>query len=90
MNMLSNILNSGDIVEDQEDYGFTGSFFNIFLTVIDDYTKNKLMNMQLGDLRSQRNIDNLDKQSDERNQISIIDEKLSDERNQIDEYDEDR
>ena len=43
MNLLGDILNAGDNVEDQEDYGFTGSFFKIFSTVIDDYTKNKCL-----------------------------------------------
>ena len=46
--------------------------------------------MQLEQLRSYRNIENIDRKSDERNQINIIDEKVSDERNQIDENDEDR
>ena len=41
------------------------------------------MNMQLGNLRSQINMDNIDKQYDERNQINIIDKNVSDERNQI-------
>ena len=40
MNLLGDTLNSGDNVEDQEDYGFTGSFFKIFSTFIYDYTKN--------------------------------------------------
>ena len=41
------------------------------------------MNMQLEILRSQRNIDNIDKQSDERNQIKIINDKDSDVRDQV-------
>ena len=61
MNMLSDILNAGENIEDQEDYGFTGSFFKIGPTVLDDYTNNKLMNMQLEHLRSHRNIENIDK-----------------------------
>ena len=32
-------MNAGDNVDDQEDYGFRGSFFKIAPTVIDDYTK---------------------------------------------------
>ena len=39
--------------------------------------------MQLENLRLQRNIDNNYKQSDERYQINIIDDKESDERDQI-------
>ena len=35
-NLLGNVLNAGGNVDDQEDYGFTGSFFNIAPTVIDD------------------------------------------------------
>ena len=45
--------------------------------------------MQLGNLRSQINMDNIDKQYDERNQINIIDKNVSDERNQIGKNDED-
>ena len=41
------------------------------------------MNMQLVNLRSQRNIENIDKQSDERYQIHMIDYNESDERGQI-------
>ena len=44
--------------------------------------------MQLEHLISQRNMDNIDKKSDERNQINIIDEIVSDERNQKDKNDE--
>ena len=38
-NLLGDILNAVDNVDDQEDYGFTGSFFKISPTVIDDYIK---------------------------------------------------
>ena len=41
MNLLGDILNAGDNVDGQEDYGFTGSFFKITPTVIDKYTKKK-------------------------------------------------
>ena len=88
MNLLGDIFNAGDNVKYQEDYRFTGSYFNISPTVIDDYTKKKLMNMQLEKMISQRNIQDIDKQSYERNQINMIDEKVYDERNQIDENDE--
>ena len=56
-NLLGDILNDGDNVDDQEYYGFTGSFFKIALTVIDDYTKNKFLYMQQDHLRPQRNIE---------------------------------
>ena len=49
-NLLGNILNSSDNVYGQEDYGFGGSYFRIAPTVIDDYTKNKCLNMQLKNL----------------------------------------
>ena len=62
-NLLGDVLNAGDNVDDQEDYGFRGSIFNIDPTVIDDYTKNKLINMQPEIWRPQRNIVNIDKQS---------------------------
>ena len=60
-NMLGDILNTGNNVDDQEDYGFTESCFKIAPTVIDDYTKNKFLNMQLEYLSPQRNKDNIDK-----------------------------
>ena len=37
--MIGEILNTGDNVDDQEEFGFTGSYFKIYPTVIDDYTK---------------------------------------------------
>ena len=40
-NLLGDILNAGDNVDDEEDYGFTESFFKISPSVIDDYTKKK-------------------------------------------------
>ena len=70
--MIGDILNTGDNVDDQEDYGFTGSYFNISPTVIDDYTKNKFLNMQLKHLRRMRNLDNNDKQTDERYQKFLL------------------
>ena len=57
-NLLCDILNYGDNVDDQEDYGFIGSFFKISHTVIDDYTKKKYLNMQLENFIPQRNIEN--------------------------------
>ena len=39
MDVLDAILNAGDNVNDQENYWFIGSFFDIAPTVIDDYTK---------------------------------------------------
>ena len=69
-NILIDILNDGDHVDDQDDYRFRSSF-------------QKFLNMQLEILRFQRNIDNNDKQYDERYQINIIGGKESDERDQI-------
>ena len=37
MNILDDILNAVDDVEDQQDYGLTGSLLKIAPTVIDDY-----------------------------------------------------
>ena len=74
MNLLGGILNAGDNVDDQEDYGFRGSFFKISPTVIYHYTK-KIMNMQLEHLRPQRSIEINYKPSDERYQINIIEYK---------------
>ena len=59
--MLCGKLNAGGNVEDQEDYGFTASFFKIAPTVIYDITKYKLMNMQLRKLIFQIYIKNNDK-----------------------------
>ena len=39
--MLGDILNAVDNFDDQDDYGFTGSFFKTPPTVIYDYTKSK-------------------------------------------------
>ena len=61
MNLLGDILNAVDNFEYQEDYGFIGSIFKIAPTVIDDYIKKNLVNIQLEYLRSQRNIENIDK-----------------------------
>ena len=78
-------MNAGDNVDDPEDYEFTGSFLKITPTVIDDYNKKKLMNMQLENLRHQINIENNDKTSDEICQINMIYYKESNERYQISE-----
>ena len=89
-NLLCDILNAGDIVDDKEDYGFTGSLLKMALTVIHDHRKMKFLNMQLENLRPQINIENNDKQFDERYQINMIDDKKSDERDQISKNDEEK
>ena len=60
-NMIGEILNAGDNVDDQEDFGFTGSYFKFAPIFIYYYTKNKFLNMQQEKLRPQRHIDNNDK-----------------------------
>ena len=87
-NLIGEILNAGDNFDDQEDYRFTGSYFKIAPTVIDEYTKKKFLNMQLENLKPMRNIETNDKQSDEICQKNLIDDKESDERNQISKFDE--
>ena len=77
IDMLGDILNAVDNIEDQKYYGFTGLCFKIAHTIYDNTTK-KLMKMKLEHLRSQINIKNIDKQSDERNGISMTDEKVLD------------
>ena len=52
--MIGEILNDGDNIDDQEYFGFTGSCFNIVPTVIDDYTKNKFIYIELKQLRPMR------------------------------------
>ena len=81
--MRGDILNAGDNVDDKENFGFTESYFRISPTNMDDYTKNKLLNMQQENLRPQRNIYVNDKLTDERYQKNMIDDKESDERDQI-------
>ena len=64
--MRVEILNAGDNVDVQENVGFTGSYFKIAPTNIDDYTKINFLNMQQEKLRPQKDIENNDKQTDER------------------------
>ena len=71
-------MNAGDNINDQQDFGFTGSFFKIAPTAIDNYTKKKFLNVQLENLRPKRNIDNKDKKSDKFYQIHIFDDQVSD------------
>ena len=59
MNVSVDILNAGRNAEYQEYCGFTALFFKITTTVTYEITKNKLMEMQLGNLISQRGIDNI-------------------------------
>ena len=82
-------MNAGDNIDDKKDYGFTRSILKITPTVIYDYTQ-KILNILLENLRPQRNIENTVKQSDERYQINIIDDKEYNERYQISEYKEKR
>ena len=56
-NTRGDILNAGDNVDDQEMFGFTESFFKTAPTNIDEYTKNKLLNMQQETMIPQRNIE---------------------------------
>ena len=85
INVSGDILNAGWNVEDEEDYGFTSSFFKIPPTVIDYITKTKMMKMQLGNLIFQRDIENIDKWYDEGNCIDMVYDKEYDERNWISE-----
>ena len=55
-------------------FGFTESFFKIAPTNIDEYTKNKLLNIQQDNLRSQINIEINDKLTDEIYQINNNDD----------------
>ena len=70
--MRGDILNAGDNVDDQENFGFIESYFKIAPTNIDDYTKNKSLNMQQENLRPQRNMEINDKRIDERHQKNLI------------------
>ena len=44
--MKGEILDAGDNVDDQEIFRFIEIYFKIAPTNIDDYTKNRLLNMQ--------------------------------------------
>ena len=46
--------------------------------------------LKMGKLSSQKNIDNIEKESDERNRMDMSDDKDSDERDQLDKNDEER
>ena len=62
--MIGEILNTGDNVDDQEIFGFTGLYFKISPTNIYDYTIDKFLNMQQENLIPQRNMENNDTQID--------------------------
>ena len=81
--MRGYILSAGDNVDDQEKFGFTESLFKIAPTNIDDYTKNKLLNMKQDNFRLQINMDINYKQTDEIYQKNMIEKIESDERDQI-------
>ena len=70
--------------------GLQGHISKIPPTNIDDYTKNKFMNMQRENLIPQRNIKNNDKKTDEIYQKNLIDDKESDELYQISKNDEEK
>ena len=74
VNVLGDIFNAGGNDKYQEYYGFTASFFKKIHTVIDEITKNKLVNRQLGNFIYQRDEDNIDKEADERSQIDVIED----------------
>ena len=88
MNLLGDILNADYNVYDQGDYRFRGSFFKTAPTIINDYTENKFLNMQLENLRPQINIENNDKKSDERYNRNVIYDKEYYERDRIGEDNE--
>ena len=91
--MLGDKLNSGDNVNDQEDYGFTGSFFKIPPTIIYDYTIKKTEDtevLKLGKLSSHKNIDSIEKYFYEGNCMDMSDDKDSYERYQISKNDEEK
>ena len=74
-NIIGETLNSGGNINDQEFFWFTWSYIKITPTNIDDYTKNKFLNMQKENLRPQRNIKKNDKQTDERHHKYLFYEK---------------
>ena len=81
---------AGDNVDDQEIFGFTESFFKIAPKNISEYTKNKLLNMQQGNMRTQINIKINDKLTDEGYQKNKLDDKEFDERYHISKIDKEK
>ena len=71
-NTSGDILNAGDNVDDEGNFGFSESFFKIAPTNIDECTKNKLPNMQQENIRPQRNIEINDKLLDERYKNNLM------------------
>ena len=61
-NLLGVILNAGDNIDYQEDYGFRGSYFNPPPCSYRRLYKNKYLNMLTKNLIPQRNTENNDKQ----------------------------
>ena len=89
-NMEGEILNGGENVDYQENFAFTGSYFKMLSTNINDYIKNNFLNMQQENLRSQRTIENNDNQTDERYQKKLFYDKESDKRDQKSKNDEEK
>ena len=63
--MICEILNTGDNVDDKEDFGITGSYLKTAPTDKDNFTKNTCLNMQREILIPQIYIEKNGKQSDE-------------------------
>ena len=61
-------MNSSDNVDDKESFGISESFFKIASTNIDEYTKNKLLNLKQENMRPLRNIEINENISDEQYQ----------------------
>ena len=59
--MRGEILNVSGNVDDQENVGFTVSYFKIAPANIDEYTRNICLNMHKENLRPQRKINNNEK-----------------------------
>ena len=67
-------MNAGDNVDDERQIGFSESNFKIAPTNIDEYTNNKLLNLQQENTQPHRNLDINDKIPDEKCQNNKIDE----------------
>ena len=90
INTRGGILNAGENVDDDEIFGFSESFFKIAPTNIDEYTKNKLLNIKQENTIPQKNIEINNKLPGERYQKNRIDDKEYYEKNQISKVDEEK
>ena len=65
-NMSGNILNAGEISDDEETFGFSESYFKTAPSHLDECTKHKILKLQQDNVRPQKIIENPNIIPDER------------------------